>query len=76
MIPQIDKDQVTSSGRFRRRLAYPAAAVLPFRPRASLRQVMWLATHNTERGGTGSAEAKAQQEEIVRLLEQQVRTRP
>lgn len=30
---------------------------------------MDLATRNTGRGGTGSAEAKAQQEEIVRLLE-------
>jgi len=36
---------------------------------------MWLATHNTGSGGTGSAAAKAQQREIVRLLEQQVRTR-
>jgi len=30
---------------------------------------MVLATHNTGRGGTGSPEAKAQQREIVRLLE-------
>jgi hypothetical protein len=37
---------------------------------------MVLATHNTGRGGSGSAEAKAQQEEIVRLLEQQLPTRP
>jgi ankyrin repeat protein len=29
------------------------------------------ATHNTGRGGTGSPDAKAQQKEIVRLLEQQ-----
>ena len=31
---------------------------------------MLLATHNTGRGGTGSPEAKRQQQEIVRLLEQ------
>jgi ankyrin repeat protein len=31
---------------------------------------MLLATRNTGRGGTGSPESKAQQEEIVRLLEQ------
>jgi ankyrin repeat protein len=31
---------------------------------------MLLATHNTGRGGTGSPEAKWQQKEIVRLLEQ------
>jgi Ankyrin repeats (many copies) len=31
---------------------------------------MLLATQNTGRGGTGSPEAKAQQQEIVRLLEQ------
>jgi ankyrin repeat protein len=31
---------------------------------------MLLATHNTGRGGTGSPEAKQQQQEIVRLLEQ------
>ncbi len=37
---------------------------------------MLLATHNTGRGGTGSAGAKAQQKEIVRLLEQHVPTRP
>jgi ankyrin repeat protein len=31
---------------------------------------MLLATHNTGRGGTGSPEAKEQQMEIVRLLEE------
>jgi len=31
---------------------------------------MQLATQNTGRGGSGSPESKAQQEEIVRLLEQ------
>ncbi|MBV9543737.1 MAG: ankyrin repeat domain-containing protein [Chloroflexi bacterium] len=31
---------------------------------------MWLATHSTGRGGSGSAEAKAEQAEIVRLLQQ------
>ena len=31
---------------------------------------MLLATQNTGRGGTGSPEAKAQQEEILRLLEE------
>jgi hypothetical protein len=31
---------------------------------------MLLAVENTGRGGTGSPEAKAQQQEIVRLLEQ------
>ena len=31
---------------------------------------MLLATHNTGRGGSGSPEAKAQQKEIERLLEQ------
>jgi hypothetical protein len=36
MIPQIDKDQVKSFIAIRRWLAYPAAAVRPFRPRASL----------------------------------------
>jgi hypothetical protein len=34
-----------------------------------------LATRNTGRGGTGSPEAKAQQKEIVRLLEQHSATR-
>jgi hypothetical protein len=32
---------------------------------------MFLATNNTGRGGSGSAEAKAQQQEILRLLEEQ-----
>jgi hypothetical protein len=36
---------------------------------------MQLATGNTGRGGSGSAESKAQQEEIVRLLEQHGATR-
>jgi len=31
---------------------------------------MLLAIQNTGRGGTGSAEAKSQQQEILRLLEQ------
>ena len=31
---------------------------------------MFLATHTTGRGGTGSAEAKAEQAEIVRCLQQ------
>jgi hypothetical protein len=31
---------------------------------------MVLAVHNTGRGGTGSPEAKAQQQEIIRILEQ------
>jgi len=48
----------------------------PKRQNSSGSTPMWLATHNTGRGGTGSAEAKTQQREIVRLLEQQVRTRP
>jgi len=34
---------------------------------------MFLASHNTGRGGSGSPEAKAQQEEIVRLLKSAVR---
>ncbi len=34
---------------------------------------MLLATQNTGRGGTGSEEAKLQQQEIVRLLEERVR---
>jgi hypothetical protein len=35
---------------------------------------MLLATRNTGRGGSGSAEAKAQQEQIVRLLKQHAST--
>jgi hypothetical protein len=34
---------------------------------------MVLAIHNTGRGGTGSPEAKAQQKEIIRILEQALR---
>jgi hypothetical protein len=33
---------------------------------------MLLAIHNTGRGGTGLPEAKAQQQEIVTLLEQSI----
>jgi hypothetical protein len=35
---------------------------------------MLLAHHNTGRGGTGSPEAKAQQQEILRILEEQLRS--
>jgi ankyrin repeat protein len=41
----------------------------PARKNKSGSTAMVLATHNTGRGGTGSPEAKAQQREIVRLLE-------
>lgn len=42
----------------------------PARKNKSGSTAMVLATHNTGRGGTGSPEAKEQQREIVRLLEQ------
>ncbi|HET6205394.1 MAG TPA: ankyrin repeat domain-containing protein [Terracidiphilus sp.] len=42
----------------------------PARKNKSGSTAMVLATHNTGRGGTGSPEAREQQREIVRLLEQ------
>jgi hypothetical protein len=42
----------------------------PARKNKSGSTAMVLATHNTGRGGTGSPEAKEQQREIVRLLEE------
>ena len=43
----------------------------PSRKNKSESTAMVLAKHNTGRGGTGSPEAKEQQQEIVRLLEEQ-----
>jgi ankyrin repeat protein len=43
----------------------------PLRKNKSGSTAMVLAKHNTGRGGTGSPEAKEQQREIVRLLEEQ-----
>jgi hypothetical protein len=37
---------------------------------------MLLATENTGRGGSGSPEARAEQQEIVRLLRQHLAARP
>jgi hypothetical protein len=48
----------------------------PARKNKSGSTPMHLASLNTGRGGTGSAEAKAQQAEIVRALEQAVRDGP
>ena len=42
----------------------------PSAPNRSGSTPMLLATQNTGRGGSGSAEAKAQQQEILRLLEE------
>jgi ankyrin repeat protein len=47
----------------------------PARKNKSGSTPMLLATHNTGRGGTGSPEAKLQQQEILRLLEQHATVR-
>jgi ankyrin repeat protein len=45
----------------------------PTRTNKSGSTPMLLAHHNTGRGGTGSPEAKAQQQEIIQMLEQHIR---
>jgi hypothetical protein len=78
----VDKDGVTPLHRaVRTRCAAAVSALLAGGADAKRKSnngstPMWLAAHNTGRGGSGSAEAKAQQKEIVRLLEQHVPTRP
>jgi Ankyrin repeats (many copies) len=78
----VDKDGVTPLHRaVRTRCAAAVSALLAGGADAKRKNnngstPMWLAAHNTGRGGSGSAEAKAQQKEIVRLLEQQVERRP
>jgi hypothetical protein len=72
----VDKGGVTPLHRaVRNRCAAAVQALLdggadPLRPSGSGSTPMQLATWTTGRGGSGSVEAKAQQEEIVRLLEQ------
>jgi hypothetical protein len=72
----VDKGGVTPLHRaVRNRCAAAVQALLdggadPLRPNGSGSTPMQLARWTTGRGGSGSVEAKAQQEEIVRLLEQ------
>ena len=72
----IDKNGVTPLHRAVRTRCAAAVKVLLDRGADARRKnkngstPMLLATQNTGRGGTGSPEAKAQQQEIVRLLEQ------
>ena len=72
----VDQGGVTPLHRaVRNRCAAAVSALLqggadPTRKTKSGSMPMQLATQNTGRGGTGSPESKAQQEEIVRLLEQ------
>ncbi|HEY1895049.1 MAG TPA: ankyrin repeat domain-containing protein [Terracidiphilus sp.] len=78
----VDMDGVTPLHRaVRTRCAEAARTLLahgadPARKNKSGSTPMQLANLNTGRGGTGSAKAKAQQAEIVRVLEQAVRDRP
>jgi hypothetical protein len=72
----IDKSGVAPLHRaVRNRCAAAVAALIgggadPRTPNKSGSTPMLLATQNTGRGGSGSAEAKAQQREILRLLEE------
>jgi hypothetical protein len=78
----VDMDGVTPLHRaVRTRCAEAVRTLLahgadPARKNKSGSTPMHLASLNTGRGGTGSAEAKAQQAEIVRALEQAVRDGP
>ncbi|WP_396127106.1 ankyrin repeat domain-containing protein [Acidicapsa dinghuensis] len=53
-----------------------ASGVNPARRNKSGSTAISLATLNTGRGGTGSEEAKSQQQEIIRMLEQYMRQAP
>ena len=71
----VDKSGVAPLHRVRNRCAAAVRALIdggadPRAPNKSGSTPMLLATQNTGRGGSGSAEAKAQQQEILRLLEE------
>ncbi len=71
----VDKSGVAPLHRAVRNRCAPAVGALidggadPRAPNKSGSTPLLLATQNTGRGGSGSAEAKAQQQEILRLLE-------
>ena len=70
----VDKSGVAPLHRVRNRCAAAVRALIdggaPRAPNKSGSTPMLLATQNTGRGGSGSSEAKAQQQEILRLLEE------